>query len=106
MNKPNRSRRKPKVTKVTKVTKVVGAPVHSKVERTTTTAPVFANPYGRNVAAGSTFKKVYGKKIVKILYSAEGSNCKSSRDVPCSGKLLASQWNRLVCSKCNYSELV
>jgi len=72
----------------------------------------------RNSAATHTFKRVYGKpkvvnhsevKRVKVnrtrhVYSAEGTKCKSVND--CSGILKPTQWNRLVCNKCNYSELI
>ena len=48
----------------------------------------------RAVAAPRTFKVPYG---------AEGSTCKKEC---CEGVLRATQWNRLLCSVCNYSELV
>jgi hypothetical protein len=88
-----------------KVTKVEGLPpAQNKLERAMSASPVFANPYGKRVSAGNTFKKLYDKKLLKVPYSSEGTKCKTIKG--CEGVLRNTQWNRLVCSKCNYSELV
>ena len=104
--KVSHSKRKPKVTKVTKAVGTLPKP----------SVLAAKHEASRAVAATHTFKKLYGKRkvlnpnevkrvvkeYVKPKYSAEGSKCKE-----CSyGILKLSQWNRAVCNKCWYSELV
>lgn len=53
----------------------------------------------RSVAAPKTFKALYGKEEKVIKCNKE--SCKGT----CTGILRPVQWNRLVCSVCDYSQL-
>ena len=88
--KVSHSKRKPKVTKVTNAVGTLPKP----------SVLAAKHEASRAVAATHTFKKLYGGN--KKTYSAEGSKCKE-----CSyGILKLSQWNRALCNKCWYSELI
>jgi len=47
--------------------------------------------------------KIVNTNKVKNVYSAEGTDCKQKE---CKGVLKRMQWNRLLCTKCHYSELI